>query len=88
MREALRRLAALRARLLRAQPRRARAELSRGELREAFLVRAELESLATELATPLIDDAGLAALEEAETTLRRDDDGLRDRSRPRASARG
>ena len=33
-------------------------ELSRDELREAFLVRAELESLATELATPRIDDRG------------------------------
>ena len=50
-------------------------EISRGELREAFLIRAELEALATELATPLIDDAGLAALEEAEATLRRGDDG-------------
>jgi DNA-binding GntR family transcriptional regulator len=40
--------------------------LSREELREAFLVRAELESLATELATPRITEDGLAALDEAE----------------------
>ncbi|MFN2467845.1 MAG: FCD domain-containing protein [Gaiellaceae bacterium] len=39
--------------------------LSRAELREAFLVRAELESLVTELATPLMTDADLAALEAA-----------------------
>src|SRR6476620_7126693 len=40
--------------------------LSREELREAFLVRAELESLATELATPRITADGVAALDEAE----------------------
>ena len=40
--------------------------LSRDELREAFLVRAELESLATELATPRITDEGLAELDAAE----------------------
>ena len=40
--------------------------LARDELREAFLVRAELESLATEIATPKMSLDGLAALEEAE----------------------
>ena len=47
--------------------------LSREELREAFLVRAELESLATELATPRITDEGLGALDEAEKLLQRAD---------------
>ncbi len=66
IREALRRLAALG--LVSFVPNRGVRvrTLSREELREAFLVRAELESLATELATPRIDDAGLAALDEAE----------------------
>ncbi len=40
--------------------------LAREELREAFLVRAELESLATEIATPKMTNADLAALEDAE----------------------
>jgi DNA-binding GntR family transcriptional regulator len=40
--------------------------LSRDELREAFLVRAELESLATEIATPKMSSADLAELEAAE----------------------
>ncbi len=40
--------------------------LSREELREAFLVRAELESLATELATPKMGSGELEALEAAE----------------------
>ena len=40
--------------------------LSREELREAFLVRAELESLATALAVPRFDEEGLAELEAAE----------------------
>ena len=57
-------------------------EISRGELREAFLIRAELEALATELATPLIDDAGLAALEEAEARFAEVTTALLDRSRP------
>jgi DNA-binding GntR family transcriptional regulator len=67
IREALRRLAALG--LVSFEPNkgvRVRT-LSRDELREAFLVRAELESLATELAVPRIDAEGLAALDEAET---------------------
>jgi DNA-binding GntR family transcriptional regulator len=40
--------------------------LSREELREAFLVRAELESLATELAVPRISEDDLEQLEAAE----------------------
>ncbi len=40
--------------------------LSREDLHEAFLVRAELESLATELAAAKITDEQLAELEEAE----------------------
>ena len=66
VREALRRLAALG--LVQFVPNRGVRvrTLSREELREAFLVRAELESLATELATPKITAEGLAALDEAE----------------------
>jgi DNA-binding GntR family transcriptional regulator len=66
VREALRRLAALG--LVSFVPNRGVRvrTLSREELREAFLVRAELESLATELATPRITEDGLAALDEAE----------------------
>ena len=66
VREALRRLAALG--LVSFVPNRGVRvrTLSREELREAFLVRAELESLATELATPRIDAEGLAALDAAE----------------------
>ena len=40
--------------------------LSRDEIREAFMVRAELESLATEIATPKMTDDDLAELERAE----------------------
>lgn len=66
IREALRRLAALG--LVSFVPNRGVRvrTLSREELREAFLVRAELESLATELATPRLSAQDLAALEEAE----------------------
>jgi DNA-binding GntR family transcriptional regulator len=66
VREALRRLAALG--LVSFEPNRGvRVRmLSRDELREAFLVRAELESLATEIATPKMSFADLAALEDAE----------------------
>lgn len=39
--------------------------ISREELRQAFLVRAELEALATELATPRLGERGLAELDEA-----------------------
>src|SRR5438552_435383 len=66
IREALRRLAALG--LVSFVPNRGVRvrTLSRDELREAFLVRAELEGLATELATPRMTLADLAALDEAE----------------------
>jgi DNA-binding GntR family transcriptional regulator len=66
VREALRRLAALG--LVSFVPNRGVRvrTLSRDELREAFLVRAELEGLATELATPRITEEGLEALDRAE----------------------
>jgi DNA-binding GntR family transcriptional regulator len=66
VREALRRLAALG--LVTFEPNRGvRVRmLARDELREAFLVRAELESLATEIATPKMSSADLAELEAAE----------------------
>jgi len=66
IREALRRLAALG--LVSFVPNRGVRvrTLSRDELREAFLVRAELESLATELAVPRMTDEDLAALDAAE----------------------
>jgi DNA-binding GntR family transcriptional regulator len=66
VREALRRLAALG--LVSFVPNRGVRvrTLSHDELREAFLVRAELESLATELATPRMTADDLEALEAAE----------------------
>src|SRR5438874_8698045 len=66
VREALRRLAALG--LVQFVPNRGVRvrTLSRDELREAFLVRAELEGLATELATPKMTDQGIAELDAAE----------------------
>jgi len=66
IREALRRLAALG--LVSFVPNRGVRvrTLSREELREAFLVRAELESLATELATPRMTVDDLRRLDEAE----------------------
>ena len=66
VREALRRLAALG--LVSFEPNRGvRVRmLARDELREAFLARAELESLATEIATPKMTDADFEALEDAE----------------------
>jgi DNA-binding GntR family transcriptional regulator len=66
VREALRRLAALG--LVQFVPNRGVRvrTLSREELQEAFLVRAELESLATELATPKITAEQLAELDAAE----------------------
>ena len=83
VREELRRLAALG--LVSFEPNRGVRvrTLSRDELREAFLVRAELESLATELAVPRMgrdEIAELAAAEEryVEITLR-----MRDMSRIR-----
>jgi DNA-binding GntR family transcriptional regulator len=65
IREALRRLAALG--LVSFVPNRGVRvrSLSREELREAFLVRAELESLATELATPRMTPDDLAQLDRA-----------------------
>ena len=73
IREALRRLAALG--LVSFEPNRGVRvrTLSRDELREAFLVRAELESLATELAVPRIGAEELAALDAAEKLLQRAD---------------
>jgi DNA-binding GntR family transcriptional regulator len=66
VREALRRLAALG--LVSFEPNRGVRvrSISSGELREAFLVRAELESLATEVATPKMTAADIAALDDAE----------------------
>lgn len=66
VREALRRLAALG--LVTFEPNRGVQVrmLSRHEIREAFLVRAELESLATEIAATKMTDEDLAALEAAE----------------------
>ena len=66
VREALRRLAALG--LVTFEPNRGvRVRmLALDELREAFLVRAELEGLATEIATPKMSSADLEELEEAE----------------------
>lgn len=66
VREALRRLAALG--LVSFEPNRGvrvRA-ISPAELREAYLVRAELEALATEIATPRMTPADLAELDAAE----------------------
>jgi DNA-binding GntR family transcriptional regulator len=71
VREALRRLAALG--LVTFEPNRGVRvrSLSRDEIREAFMVRAELESLATEIATPKMTDADLAELERAERRFHR-----------------
>jgi DNA-binding GntR family transcriptional regulator len=55
--------------------------LSREELREAFLVRAELESLATELAAPRMTGHDLAELEEAEARFSEATQALRARPR-------
>jgi len=71
VREALRRLAALG--LVTFEPNRGvRVRmLSLDEIREAFMVRAELESLATEIATPKMTDDDLAELERAERRFHR-----------------
>ncbi|MGH3104535.1 MAG: GntR family transcriptional regulator [Gaiellaceae bacterium] len=71
VREALRRLAALG--LVSFVPNRGVRvrTLSREELWEAFLVRAELESLATELAAPKMTEADLSELAAAERTFSR-----------------
>jgi DNA-binding GntR family transcriptional regulator len=80
IREALRRLAALG--LVSFVPNRGVRvrSFSREELREAFLVRAELESLATELATPRMTPDDLATLEAAEHRFSSATLALRDRT--------
>jgi DNA-binding GntR family transcriptional regulator len=81
IREALRRLAALG--LVSFVPNRGVRvrTLSHEELREAFLVRAELESLATELAAPKMTEEDLAELEEAEARFSDATQALRARPR-------
>lgn len=81
VREALRRLAALG--LVSFEPNRGVRvrTISREELREAFLVRAELEALVTELAVPRFGDAELLALRAAEADFARLTDELLERSR-------
>ncbi len=76
VREALRRLAALG--LVTFEPNRGvRVRmLSLDEIREAFLVRAELEGLATEIATPKMTDDDLAELEQAERRFHRATEAL------------
>jgi DNA-binding GntR family transcriptional regulator len=80
VREALRRLAALG--LVSFEPNRGVRvrTLSREELREAFLVRAELESLATELAAPRMSEEDLEELEGAEAEFSHATEALRARS--------
>jgi DNA-binding GntR family transcriptional regulator len=79
VREALRRLAALG--LVTFEPNRGVRvrTLSRAELREAFLVRAELESLATEVAVPRFTEDDLRELEHVETRFAALTDALRAR---------
>ena len=79
VREALRRLAALG--LVSFEPNRGVRvrTLARAELHEAFLVRAELESLATEVAAGKITDEDLAELEAAERRFSRLSEELRTR---------
>ena len=81
IREALRRLAALG--LVSFEPNRGVRvrTLSREELREAFLVRAELESLATELAAPKMTEEDLDELEGAEAEFSQATQALRARPR-------
>jgi DNA-binding GntR family transcriptional regulator len=55
--------------------------LSHDELHEAFLVRAELESLATELAAPRMTEEDLGELEEAEARFSEATQALRARPR-------
>jgi DNA-binding GntR family transcriptional regulator len=82
VREALRRLAALG--LVSFEPNRGVRvrTLSREELREAFLVRAELESLATEMAVPHFGAAELEALRGAHERYVAITTRMRDMSRP------
>jgi len=81
IREALRRLAATG--LVSFEPNRGVRvrDISREELREAFLVRAELEALVTELAVPRFDRARLLALRAAESDFARLTDELLERGR-------
>jgi DNA-binding GntR family transcriptional regulator len=85
IREALRRLAALG--LVTFEPNRGVRvrTLSRAELREAFLVRAELESLATEVAVERFTEDDLRELEAVESTFASLTDALR---RPRVGDDG
>ena len=77
VREALRRLAALG--LVSFVPNRGVRvrTITLDELREAFLVRAELESLATEIAAPKFTEADLRELDEAERTFSQATQALR-----------
>jgi DNA-binding GntR family transcriptional regulator len=81
VREALRRLAATG--LISLEPNRGVRvrTVSRAELREAFLIRAELEALATELATPRMTAEDLDALEQAEARFAELTGALLDRGR-------
>jgi DNA-binding GntR family transcriptional regulator len=81
VREALRRLAALG--LVTFEPNRGVRvrSISPGELREAHLVRAELEALATEVATPRMTASDLAALDAAEQRFSELTLELRDQAR-------
>jgi DNA-binding GntR family transcriptional regulator len=80
VREALRRLAALG--LVTFEPNRGVRvrTLTRAELREAFIVRAELESLATEVAVERFTDDDLRELEDVETQFAALTDSLRSRA--------
>ena len=81
VREALRRLAALG--LVSFVPNRGVRvrTISREELHEAFMVRAELESLATEIAAPKFSEAELDELDKAEEAFSRATQALRARPR-------
>ena len=62
--------------------------ISRDELRQAFLVRAELEALATELATPRMTSTDLEALEAAEERFEELTHALLDRARDESERGG
>jgi DNA-binding GntR family transcriptional regulator len=78
VREALRRLAALGLVSFEANRGVRVRTITVDELREAFLVRAELESLATEIAAPKFTEAELEELEAAERAFSRATQALRD----------
>jgi DNA-binding GntR family transcriptional regulator len=78
VREALRRLAALGLVSFEANRGVRVRTITVDELREAFLVRAELESLATEIAAPKFTEADLEELEAAERAFSRATQALRD----------